>query len=508
MKTIKLSIYLVIFSLLISSCEDFLSEKPSKSSSLVPTSVEQLEYLLNLYSTFYQESSRTLIYSTDDYGLLPELYQAKSNIYSVAAVQFAVWDTEFLPFDTRENFWPSEYKKIFTANMVMSNLPKVEGTESQKEQLRLESHLIRAVSMWNLAQTYCLPYTEANKDEPGLVLKQSTSFEEPYDRATLEETYAMIQSDIEEALKLTNSMDMVNNKYRSWRGSKAAANAFAARYYLNRNEYSKALSHANIALQEHNVLVDYNTEMKYSDITSNVTVNGQPVPVLYPYTHDNQSDMTDMMEWKEFYYFRMLYHESWWYVPSPELLALYDQTYDLRFKYHIVDNYSYDRGLTNPPYEYPGYVFFYKDKIPSGPTVAEMLLVKAECLARDNKVSEAMSALNQLRAKRFDNQAPSQVINLTASSKEDAVTKILEERRREMPFTQRWFDIRRLNSNTDSFDDVPTLTRSFYNYNSSTIVPDGGLKTYTLEKNSRRWAAPIPDTEILSSEGVIKQNNY
>lgn len=508
MKTLKLSIYIIIFSLLMSSCEDFLSEKPSKSSSLVPTSVEQLEYLLNLYSTFYQEGNRTIIYSTDDYGLLPELYQAKSNIYSVAAVQFAAWDTEFLPFDTRENFWPGEYKKIFTANMIMSNLSKVEGSDAQKEQLRLESHLVRAVSMWNLAQTYCLPYTNANKDEPGLVLKKSTSFEEPYERATLEETYAMIESDVEEALKLTNKMELVNNKFRSWRGSKAAANAFAARYYLNRNDYQKALTHANVALQEHNVLMDYNTDMRYSSITSNVTVNGKPVPVLYPYTHDNQTDMTDMMEWKEFYYFRMLYHESWWYVPSPELLALYDQTHDLRFKYHMVDNYSYDRGLTNPAYEYPGYVFFYKDRIPIGPTVAEMLLIKAECLARDNKVSEAMTAVNQLRAKRFDNQAPSQVINLTASSKNEAVAKILEERRREMPFSQRWYDIRRLNSNEDTFDDVPVLTRNFYGYNSATITPAGGLKTYSLEKNSRRFAAPIPDTEILSSEGVIKQNTY
>lgn len=508
MKTIKLSIFAIIFSLLMSSCEDFLSEKPSKSSSLVPTSVEQLEYLLNLYTTFYLETNRTIIHSSDDYGVIPELYLAKSNAYGIASIQFATWDTQFLPFDTREGFWSGEYKKIFTANMVMSNLSKVEGSEEDKEQLRLESHLIRAVSMWNLAQTYCLPYNQGNKNEPGLVIKQTTSFEEPYERATLEETYAFIESDIVEALKLTNKLVIVNNKYKTWRGSKAAANAFAARYYLSRSDYSKALNYANTALQEHSVMVDYNSDMRYSSIPSNVTVQGKPVQIKYPYTHDNQTDMTDMLEWKEFYYFRMLSHESWWYIPSKELLALYDKTYDLRYKYHMVTNYSFDRGLTSPPYEYPGYIFFYKDRIPSGPTVAEMLLIKAECQARDNKIAESMSSVNQLRAKRFDNKAPAQVINLTATSKSEAISKILEERRREMPFTQRWYDIRRLNNNEDTNDDVPVLTRSFYGYSSSAITASTGLVTYSLEKKSRRFAAPIPNTEIISSQGRIKQNTY
>ena len=508
MNTYKYIVSFVIGLFLLIGCNDFLDEKPSKSTSLVITTLDQLEYILNSYSIFYQESNRAAIYSSDDYGLLPELFEARSNTYSVAGVQFATWNIENLPFDTRENYWQSEYRKIFYANMVLANLPKVSGSEADKERVKNEAHLIRAVSMWNLVQTYALPYTDANADEPGMVLKESTSFEESYVRSTISETYDFIENDLNEALKLSNEMEVVNNKYRSWRGSKAAANAYAARYWLHRNDYTKALEYANIALQEHDEMMDYNSDMSYSSIPSNVTVEGESVPVLYPYTHDNQTDLTDMMEWKELYYFRLMYHESWWYIPSPELLSLYDAEYDLRFKYHMVDNYSFDRGVTNPPYEYPGYIFFFKDRIPSGPTVAEMLLIKAEALARQDQVAAAMDAVNQLREKRMDSSAPADVIYLDASNRSEAITVILEERRRELPFSQRWFDIRRLNNNEDSADDVGTLTRSFYGYNSSTVTPETGLITYTLEQGSRRYAAPVPNTEIQSSEGIIEQNVY
>lgn len=494
------------------SCNDFLEMKPSKTSSLVPTTLEHLETLLNNYSSFYQEANRTAIYSTDDYGLYKEIYDAKSNAYGIAGVEFATWDTEFLPDDTRENFWANEYKKIFIANMVLEYLGKVTGDEEQKKILEAEAHLIKAYSYWILVNTYCLPYTEANKGELGLVLKNSVSFDEPTIRVTLEETYQAIESELTGALKLQNSLEMVNNKYRTWRGSKPAANAFAARYYLSINNYGEALKYAENALAEHNVLMNYNTDMRYSANKSEVTINvGLPnqekVEIMYPYTHDNQIDMTDMLEWKEFYYFRMLNHESWWYLPSKDLLALYDKDYDLRYKYHIVENYSYDRGLTTPAYEWPGYIFFFKDRVPSGMTVAEMILTKAECQARQGLFQEAMNTVNILRAKRMDVSAPADVINLTAHSKEEAIRKILEERRREMPFNMRWYDLRRLNNNEDASDDV-VIKREFYPYNNATILGKEAVKTYTLDKNSRRYAAPIHNTEIESSLGLIKQNTY
>ena len=507
-----MSLILVLFTGII-GCDDFLDEKPSKTSSLITTTAEQLDALLGNYANFYSEGDRNSIYGTDDYGFVVDLFDARASMYGMAAMQYGCWDTEDVQFDGRIQFWPTEYRKIFTANMVLQNLGNVTGTEELKTILKAEAHLVRAYSYLQLATKYCLPYTESTAGELGLPLKQSTSFEELSTRNRLDETYALIEADIEEALK-TDVHLVQDGRVRSWRGNIGAANAFASRYWLGRNDYTEALKYANAALSEYSVLVDYNTEMYYSTrpmtgITINSNTPQQEIVYLkYPYTHDNQTDMTDMMGWKEFYYFRLLNHESWWYIPSEELLDLYGRdTMDLRYRYHMVEGYSYDRTVVNPGYDYPGYVFFFKDRIPSGPTVAEMILTKAECLARNGNVAEAMTTVNQLRAKRMDNTLPASAINLTAANREEAVKKILEERRREMPYSRRWFDIRRFNTNDDAFDDV-VITRHFYPFTQSAVLGNDPLKTYTLQKNSRRYAFPIPNTELVSSDGKLLQNTY
>jgi hypothetical protein len=160
--------------------------------------------------------------------------------------------------------------------------------------------------------------------------------------------------------------------------------------------------------------------------------------------------------------------------------------------------------MISPAYSYPGYIFFFKDRIPSGPTVAEMLLIKAEAQARKNDVTGAMTTINILRAKRL---TPGTWVNLTATDQSDAVKKVLDERRRELPFTQRWFDIRRFNNNDDPNDDV-VLSKTFYPYTIANVTSTAPVKTYSLPKDSRRFAAPLPRTEMISSNGLIEQNKY
>ena len=509
MKSIYRSItILAAASTLFASCKKYLEEAPSKTTSLVVSTTAQLDALLNNHNNFYSEGNRTAIYSTDDFGLTTTLYNARPGTFSsMATIQFSFWDIDYLPDDTREVFWSTEYRKIFTANMVLENLDKVSGPEADKAVLKADAHFVRAYSYWMLANTYCLPYTEATKNEAGLPIKTATSFEQPMERQPLHKVYELIESDLGEALE--TSIPLVQSgRPRHWRASKAGVNGFAARYYLHRNNYTKALEHANAALSEYSTLVDYNTQMKYGKDQS-VTIDAgtaqqKTVVLKYPYTHDNQIDFSDMLNWKEFLYFRMLNHESWWYIPSQDLLNLYDKDNDLRYTYHMVEGYSYDRGMIKPSYDYPGYIFFFKDRIPSGPTVAEVLLIKAECLARNNDVAGAMAAVNILRTARMK---PGAWVNLTAADKADAIKKILEERRREMPFVQRWFDIRRYNNNEDPADDV-VLSKTFYPYTASAVLSAEAPKTYKLEKNSRRFAVPIPRTEIISSDGVIEQNKY
>ncbi|WP_299671861.1 RagB/SusD family nutrient uptake outer membrane protein [uncultured Polaribacter sp.] len=511
MKIFKFTIAIAIAIMVIFvSCDEFLEENPSKTIDVIPETLEQLEALLNNYNVFYREPSNERIFGTDDYAFITDLYDAENSIYSTISISYGAWAVDLIPDITGRVYWPSEWEKIFTANLVLQELGNVPGDAQEKEDIRAECYFIRAYSYFQLATVYCLPYTDANKTELGLPIKQTTSFEENIERATLEETYTFIADDLDKAMKITRSFNKVNNLNRSWRASTAAVNGFAARFYLALNDYVNAQFYAQKALNEYNQLRNYNTDMRFSDIPTEVTIfnpNPTNVSIFYPYTHDQQIVVEDRLQFGESYYFRMLYDAGIGYFPSQELLALYNQVYDLRYKFHIVEDYSYTRNVVDPPYSYPGYVFFYQSDLPSGPSVPEMLLIKAECQVRQGSFVEGIQTVNQLRVARMDASAPASDINLTASSQTDALVKVLEERRREMPYVHRWYDVRRYNNNDNSADDV-IMTKTFYPFNIASILGSEPPITYTLDKNSRRFAYPIPEADIIASEGVLQQNKY
>ncbi|MBO4571937.1 MAG: RagB/SusD family nutrient uptake outer membrane protein [Bacteroidales bacterium] len=513
MKKIFILSALLTASLLMSGCVDkFLDVKPSKSTTVVIETGEHLYALLNNYNNFYLAYSPWMINGTDDLECSTATYAITGSnycdVYLPSILCYATWNTDLVPKQS-DWTWGSEYTKIFYANAILENADKVSGlTDSERESIKREARFIRAYDLWYLAQTYCLPYISGNEDKQGLVLKTSTQFDEPLKRATLKETYDFIEADLAEALKIDTPLEKIpgTQRWRSFRASKAAVNGFAARYYFYLNDYTNALKYADLALAAHSDLVDYNTEMSYMNPVT-VNVGGRTETILLPYTFNSGYGKVNdfMFEWKEFMYFRMEEDHNWWYLPSESLTSLYDQTYDLRFKYHFIPNYScYVKSMDA---RVPAYVFFWKDRLPGGPTTPEMLLIKAECEARAGNVSAAMATVNRLRAVRMDKSAPASVINLTASSKEEAVKKILEERRREMPFAKRLWDIRRLNYNSDSFDDVGDITKTFYDFDLNNINKSV-TKTYTLGKNDPKIACPIPETEIVASDGVIEQNRY
>ena len=91
------------------------------------------------------------------------------------------------------------------------------------------------------------------------------------------------------------------------------------------------------------------------------------------------------------------------------MLILYDTENDLRYKYLMCENFSWRHNIK---YTYPGYVYF-RTSIPYGTTVQEMILTKAECLARQGKFQQAMETVNILRAKRI---APGPEVKLSAAT--------------------------------------------------------------------------------------------
>ncbi|RZM04945.1 MAG: RagB/SusD family nutrient uptake outer membrane protein, partial [Pedobacter sp.] len=189
-----------------------------------------------------------------------------------------------------------------------------------------------------------------------------------------------------------------------------------------------------------------------------------------------------------------------WTIPSTNLLSMYDQSNDLRFLLLMIPNGGRRFNVINPA----TYRYTYFDDggfLPSGPTIAEVLLNKAEALARKGETVSALDAVNTLRAKRLKTY-----VALTANNPANALTQILQERRRELPFSYRWGDIRRFGVNETTSDDV-TVTHTFYKMGVGSVDLNT-IQTYTLPVKSLRYAVPINGVEITASQGQIEQNNY
>lgn len=259
----RINIYIILAGLLLSSCEEFLTEPPNQSESIEIKSVEHLERLLNDYDTFGPEGNKEAFYGSDGFGLVTDLFDATEISYPSLTANYGSWDTEYVK-DDLQPYFSEEWKKVFVANLVLEYVEKVAVEDDYKKELIAEAHFIRAYSYFNMVNTFCLPYSSANANELGLPIKLSTELESDQYRVTLEETWTFILEELEEGLKLTKELDQnsdSNNK--TWRASKIAVQAFAARVYLAINDYANGEKYAQMVLDQYQELVDYNTEMSY-----------------------------------------------------------------------------------------------------------------------------------------------------------------------------------------------------------------------------------------------------
>jgi hypothetical protein len=115
----------------------------------------------------------------------------------------------------------------------------------------------------------------------------------------------------------------------------------------------------------------------------------------------------------------------------------------------------------------------------------EVYLTRAECYARTGNITAAMTDFNNLLRQRWKTGT---YVDKTAANTSEALSLILQERRKETPFRGlRWFDLRRLNNEGANI----TLTR---NLNS---------QLYTLPPNDPRYVLPIPP-DVIAISGMTQ----
>lgn len=477
-------------------CSDFLDKVPSTSSNAPVERVEQLLALLDNMSTLVYEEGYTSSMLSDDIGLSREMFESSPSSFVIDRLFYFGFFTEGIASQAIDPLWTSLYSHIYTANLIIEHVDAVSGSESDKDLARVNAHFLRAYSYWVLLNTYCLPYSEANKQALGVPKKTTTDFETSLKRLPQQELYDLIEHDLEIAGK--TSLTQIDPSL-PWRVTQTTVHALRARMYLYMNQYDRALTQAEKALEGAPDLLDYNS-LGWANPVSYPATDALPAQTLH-YCETFHWGAQKFLFWKEWIYPRLFEDRAQWYMPSQELIGLYDQQNDLRFELFYVEH---GNRRFSVPYDAYRYVMFGDGKYAvSGLTTAEILLIRAEMQVRTGSWQEGLQTLDLLRSKRFKAGSYSPV---SAGNQQEALRIVLEERRRELPFTFRMYDIRRFSVNDTPDDDV-AITRDFFDIKLSGVDLQSP-KTYTVPVGSPLYALPINDGEIKASQGEIEQNVY
>lgn len=304
----------------LSSCSDFLDKVPDTRVDL--TTVEQLRELLNTGYTEYNYSTPCEL-STDNVidNNAPDPNGVRYNLASYAATDDQLFRFEDVNMgmgsDTPSGIWEGCYHAIAVANAAIEAGTKMseEGNLTNDDVKKLnavmgEAYLIRSYHHFLLAQVFCMPYRgeELNKNYQGIpyITKPETSVKPHYERGTLAETYEKIEKDLQLGLSLVNDEIYEVPKYHF---NRAAANAYAARFYVFTRKYDKALEYANAAFNgsDPKTMVSdiwanrgsmyyisdigrYYTSMKRSNVFMNISTNSTSSRRTHGYRYTTNRD--------------------------------------------------------------------------------------------------------------------------------------------------------------------------------------------------------------------------
>lgn len=494
--SIQKTFLLLATGLAVASCDSFLDEQPSASSNAPITTAAQLLSLYD-YVGNTEEGDYIGAYATDDTGIPLGLYAASPSNFQAESMCFYALESSVMATTSMNTTWEGEYDKIFQANTMIGDAQSVSGTEAEKNEVLCNGYFMRAWSLFKLATIYCLPYTEANRLALGLPLRLGTLFTEDISRATLGETFDQILSDLKQADELCAEQGVPDGK--SWRTSKCAVYGLYARVYMYMNDYETALSYADKAAALAPTLFDIN-ELSWGTSAEYAAVGDYPAETI-EYCETNSWGRQKIYNYKEWVYIRLQYHGGQWFCPSQELIDCYDQTNDMRYQFFFCEHGNRRMSVL---YDWYRYDQFYDGRYNiSGLTTASLLLDKAECMARTGQWQAALTTLTPLREARY---ATGTATALTATSQQEALKLILQERRRELPFAVRLMDIKRFAVSETADDDV-TIERDFYKV-TETGVDSATPVHVSVKGDSPKLAIPVPALDIQNSQGAIEQNPF
>jgi starch-binding outer membrane protein, SusD/RagB family len=417
---IKISVLSACIAASVIACDGLLDTEPSGSISsdrVITTASGMDAVLVSAYDRLRSEDLyRYWIPAA------PEVLADNSQLHPINSGRFNSQAINSIGSHFTTGVWSTAYRLINEANIIINGADATETSQNHRNRLKGEALFLRGLAYHELLRIYSYEpnHTKISDWDEGVIIRTSPtlglSAADLRARSTVLDGYQQAESDFLEAIPLLTGNDRASVYY----ADAAAAHAGLARLYLYWERWGDALDHAEQALANaKGSLVDFNDYDNIFDILPNPE---SIFELSFDNTHGSSGSLSAVTG-----------PPPGWFdaLPSTELLNLYEEE-DLRNNLLDVhtDGYPFIK-------KYTGTVGQNTDHVPVF-RVAEMILIQAEAHYELGNESNAIDALELLRAHRGLSSYA------VAPSGTSLLDEIYDERRRELAFEgHRWFDLKR-----------------------------------------------------------------
>ncbi|MBD0280110.1 MAG: RagB/SusD family nutrient uptake outer membrane protein, partial [Flavisolibacter sp.] len=228
-----------LFLFVTTGCKKYLEKEPDNRAQLnTPDKVSQL--LASAYPQGnYMAFAESISDNVNDKGAgRIELHNRDPYFFE---------DTKDNQQDSPEYYWHACYRAVSSANLALKAINAAPDSANYSAQ-KGEALVARAYAHFMLVNFFAKFYDAATAaSDPGIpyVTEVENVVFKQYDRKTVAYVYDMIEKDLLEGMPLIRDEKYSVPRYHF---NRAAANAFAARFYLFKKDYNKVIQFANGAL--------------------------------------------------------------------------------------------------------------------------------------------------------------------------------------------------------------------------------------------------------------------
>lgn len=272
----RVYLYIIIAGFVsLGSCKKYLEKEPDNRTDIkTPAQVEQLLTTAYPHGSYilFTESMSDNAEDKQGGGIgIDFIDRINAQSYRYAVVQESP-DAE----DGPDYYWAACYKAIAAANQALEIIANSEDPLSLSAH-KGEALLARAYAHFMLVTLFAKVYDPATAaSDPGIpyVTVPETEVFRNYERKTVAFVYDMIEKDLTEGYPLIN--DQIYGTAPKFHFNKSAAAAFAARFYLFKQDFANVITYATTALgsaPEQNIR-PWNTTLtalQYNDLQAEYT---------------------------------------------------------------------------------------------------------------------------------------------------------------------------------------------------------------------------------------------